>query len=176
MSNKYSFINDNISDLLLPIVTNQNILRYIHYLDNDPLNSSKPNINNPYVIDDGVHTSEAHIFLDFFNETIVTEQKIYMFFTPIKPKRTFTEISTINSYLFSLSIVIPSTYWSLRGQGKLRAYAIADEISQMIDGKRITGIGEVIIESDGAGKLDNGYRILELVIKVDNSVFNYGSF
>lgn len=172
-SNKFEFISGNAIKLLSPLINNQTILRYLYYLDHNPLSPNKQDIDNEFVIDDGIHIDEARIYLDLFNDTISTSEKISIFFSPYGSATNYNERTVLSSFNFALDIVIPSSYWAIKGKGKFRAYEIANEICKEIDKKSIAGIGEVTVQ-DGRVGVSGNYRILPLLIKVQNAVFANG--
>jgi hypothetical protein len=168
---KFKHIGINTVKIVMALVKNQNILRYIKYLDNDPLNTSKPNVSSSGIIDNS--TGNGNIFLTKFDESILTEDKIFIFFNPYKPKGSFGYDSrnTLGKDLYSLDILIQPRYWVLQGRGELRAFLIAYEICQSIDQQSIAGIGDVEVIDWTCGSLSSGkYSVLNLIIQVDNAV------
>jgi hypothetical protein len=178
VSNKYQFVNENAHKILMPIINNQKILRYISYLDNDPLNTNKDDISSTNIIYDGVHTENARIYLDLYNKSINNTNKILLFFSPIGcgTDNNYSINTTSHESLFKLNIVVPAKYWTIpdkQNKKIFRAYTIANEIAKEIDNRNIAGIGNVYIKNDRVITSDNN-RILELLIHVENAVFTNG--
>lgn len=157
---KFKHIEDNLIKLSKLLVENQNIKRYIYYLDNDPLNPSKPDITEDLV-------ESKHILCTLFDKTVLTEPKVRIFLNPLQGVLNNPSLSVI---VFTLEIVIPSPNWDIEGIGKLRAFRIADEFAQDIDGQKVAGIGEVNITDFKTYKINESYFGMVLYIEINSSV------
>lgn len=120
--------------ILFYLLSNQNLKRYIKYLDDDPLNKTKADITDDLI-------SSGSIILTPYDINILTDAKVKIFFYPNRGIN-YDNVQGIDRYI--CDIIVPLQYWILKGQGKTRPYSIAYEIAQMIDGKDI-GIGEANI-------------------------------
>ena len=154
---KFKHIENNLLKLLALILNNQNILKYIYYLDDDPLN--QPNVS--------VNLLETNnIILTLFDENILSEQKIKVFLNPLQGNFDNMPLSDL---VYILDIVVPNSKWILHGLGQLRAYRISDEFSQMVDGQMVAGIGETEIIKFKTFKVNDNYSGLSLLISVKSS-------
>lgn len=130
---KFQKIEDNLFKLLLLLVSNKNIAKYIYWLTDNPL--IEPDVTTD-LIDNG------YILPTLFDSQALTEEKVRVFLNPISGS---LEGIPLGDIMFSMEIVVPSSKWNLKGIGKYRAYRIVDEFSKMVDGKDIAGVGNVNI-------------------------------
>ena len=154
---KFKHIENNLLKLLALILTNQNMLKYIYYLDDDPLGQPNVSVN---LLDTN------NIILTLFDEKILTEQQIKVFLNPLQGNLEYLPLSDLT---YTLDIVIPNNKWILHGLGQLRAYRISDEFAQMVDGQMVAGIGETEITRFRTYKVGDGYSGLSLWIKINSS-------
>jgi hypothetical protein len=161
---KFKFIGQNTFKLLQPIVKNQNILRYIKYLDkDDPLDKKLPDIDmRTDLITDGT------IILTPFDKNVLAKEKIKIFFNPIDVD--FGDGKNIlNTTYYTIDIIMPTSKWKL-SNGEFRAYMIAHEIAKEIDNKNIAGIGKVnIVGRAIQGKVTDTFSGLNFKIAVDSA-------
>jgi len=159
-SPKFKFIEKSLIDILLLIVSNQNILRYIKYLNNDPLDPSLPNIQDNLI--------NTNIILAPFDKNIVEVSEVKLFFYPL---RSDLKSKALGKHIYMLDIICPIEYFLLDGRGEIRVIRIADEITQMIDQKHITGIGELTIPEAFLSRLNNdtNYIIYSLPIEINST-------
>lgn len=141
------------------MINSQNILRYIYYLDNDPLDPSKPNVTANLM-------TTGNIILTLFDEKILTDSKVKIFLNPFMGNLKTMPLSDIT---FTMDILVPNTYWILSGMGQLRPYRIADEFAQLVDGQKVAGIGECVVTNFKSYKLNETYSGLTLFIEVNSS-------
>lgn len=161
---KFKFIGQNTFKLLQPIVKNQNILRYIKYLDkDDPLDKKLPDIDmRTDLITDGT------IILTPFDKNVLAKEKIKIFFTPIDIDFGNGK-DVLNTTYYMIDIMVPTSKWRL-SNGEFRAYMIAYEIAQTIDNKNIAGLGKVnIVDRAIQGKVTDTFSGLNFKIAVDSA-------
>lgn len=156
-SYKFKHIENNLIKLLYIILSSQPILKYIHYLDDDPQSHADVEVN---LLETG------NIVLTLFDETVLIEECVKLFLNPLQGDLRKQPLSDIT---FTLDIVMNNSLWILAGRGELRAYRIADEFAQLVDGKNIAGIGDVEITRFQAFKSGTKYSGLTLLIKVNSS-------
>lgn len=157
LSLKFKHISMNVTKLILAVITNQNFLRYVSYLDHeDPLSSQRDDISPLDVKDD-------NFILTKFNDKILRESKIVIFFNPYEGSFTH-RASNVSTY--TMDIIVPYDYWIIEDTGELRAYSIAHEIAKVIDQKNVAGIGLVDIASWESYKVNNSFSGLTLAIRV----------
>lgn len=168
---KFKHINENATKLLTPLFNNKNFLRYIKCLSDDPLNEPISDVDLYSNLVD-TRNQDGHFVLKHFDETILSENKIKIFFHPLKPIN-FTK--PLYSDIYIMEIVIPNDYWVLEGKGTWRATAMAYEIAKEIDNKEIAGLGKCyILDYDDNQSVGTSYSKLVLYIRVDNA--SVGSF
>lgn len=162
---KFKHINENGIKMLNPLISNETFLRYIKCLSDDPLNEViTPSELYSNIIN--TRSKDGNIVLGEFDETVLVESKIKIFFHPFEPDR-FTEALYSDVYIFD--ILIPNEYTILEGKGVWRAYAIAYEVSKIIDNQSIAGLGKCEIIRYRQSKANNNYTGLRLLIKVYNA-------
>jgi hypothetical protein len=155
---KFKHIENNLLKLLALILNNQNILKYIYYVDSDdPLSQPEVTVNL---------LETNNIILTLFDEEILQENQVKVFLNPYQGN---LKIQPLSDLTFVLDIIIPNSKWLLHGLGQLRPYRIADEFAQMVDGKMVAGIGDVEITKFTAYKVGTQYSGLSLQIKVNSS-------
>lgn len=155
VSYKFRNLEKNLIKLILPIANNENIKRYLCYLDEDPLDKNKPDITKNII--------NEYIYLMPFNEKTLNDSKVMIFYYPeygdLRRKPTGT-------HRFLMDIICPYSAWIF--QGKMRPIEIANEVSKLIDGKNIAGVGEVNITNYKSGKLDETYGFFTLFIEIES--------
>lgn len=159
---KFKNISKNTTKLMQTMLNNQNFLRYIYYLDkHNPLDENLPDVNP-------MEVRENNLTLALFNPEILEETKTHIFFYPLNG--TFNSNNVVAEDAYALDILIPYDYWIIDGTGELRAFAMADEIANVIDQKRVSGIGSVRIVSWNTYRITNRFVFLglSLIIKVKN--------
>lgn len=144
------------------MLTNQDLLRYIHYLgDYDPLDKRLEDVGMAKVKQD-------NFVLTLFNPTILTNTKAMLFLNPYNGR--FRKGSTAND-VFTLDIVIPYDYWIISDTSELRAYSIAYQIAKTIDQKNIAGVGNVAIVDYKAFKVDDTFSGVTLLLEIENATY-----
>lgn len=158
VSYKFRNLEKNLMKLVFPITTNQNIKRYIKDLSKNPLDSTKPDI-----VDDLINDN---ILLEPFNETILPEKKVVIFIYPYDGNLKY---QPTGRHTFIIDIICPYNNWFLEGEsGLIRPIRIADEISQLIDGQNIAGVGDVNIANYKSGKLNTSYGYFSLFVEIQS--------
>lgn len=163
-SQKFKYISDNTSKLVNEMLSNENLVKHIYYLDNEkhPLDPSNPLVPPRRVID-------KNFKFVLFDDNIVTDTQILVFFNPVMNNYRGT---TLSIDTFTMDVAIPNKYWIIHNGGniQLRAYEIAYEVVKAIDGKNITGIGDVEIVSAQTGRVGSkGISVISIMIEVKNT-------
>jgi hypothetical protein len=166
-STKFKYLDDNLKLIVSKLSDNQNFVRYVMYLTNDPLALnykdesgkliSQPNININ-LIDTG------NVVLDDFSQEILKEEKVILF---LHSSRGTFDIATSND-LFAIDITYPFTRGILKGFGRTRYNQIAYEFCRSIDMKDV-GIGQVKVYDYIKGSINDKYGILTLLFKICNA-------
>ena len=158
---KFSNIESSVVDIFTLILQNQNIRRYLKYMDNEPLSVSKSDITDTLV--------NENIFLKPYSDVLISTDaaECYLFAGNL--------FGTVNQYPtapinIKFIICCPNDYWVLEGKGKLRAFRIADEISKLIDSNHETGAGRVEITNFSVTPLNNNkYSALDFDVQFNTS-------
>jgi len=157
---KFKHMSKNTIKLLFTLLSNQSLLRYVHYLgDYNPLDSNLSDV-------DASEVKSNNFVLTKFNEKILNETKISIFFNP---HRGHFNKSTTAKHIYELVVVIPYKYWVIEDISELRAFSIADEIAKTIDQENIVGIGDVSIVDYDTFKLNNEFSGLAMYIETINA-------
>lgn len=156
-SQKFKHIENNLINIAYLIAENKNIKRLVKYLDNNPLDLSKPDVE-----DDLIYTN---IFLTPFSDDLTTKGKVFVFINPLKGN---FKPQPIGEELYVIDIIVPLENWVIRGEGQLRAFRIAHEISKMIDAQEVAGLGEVEISEFKVYKLNEHFAGLSLFVEVNS--------
>ena len=157
-SYKFKYIEKNLLSLFSLICGNQNISKYVYYLNDDPLSSNEVQVDL---------LSEGYYFLTFFDGSIPEQEKIRIFLNPMYGDFKNYPLSNI---AYSIEIVVPINYWVLHGRAEIRPIRILDEISQMIDQQKVAGITEVEITKFRSGRISNSnYCVFSAEIIINSS-------
>lgn len=150
------------------IYENQSILRYMYYLSNDPLSDKTINDKGEIVLqpDLDITFDEAHISLQSYDEKILSTKHCSMFIYPLHG--TMYKRKTLGDITYAIDIICPKDFQMLWDTTEYRDFCIADEIAEMIDGKMVTGIGDVEILDWKSGRLEKDYTYLSLFVNVKN--------
>lgn len=166
---KFRYISKHALTLAEKIYSNQNILRYLSYLTDDPLSQETLNRKGELVVqpDITVLFEDSGISLEAYDKNIITEDRCYIFLTPAKGH--LKAETNAGKITYIVDIITPYKFKILKGTNEYRDALIADEISRMIDGHRVTGFGDVEITDFATGKLQDGkYNYFTLYIEVGN--------
>lgn len=157
-SYKFRYIEDSLVKLFTLIYYNENINKYIYYLNDDPLSSPTVPVD---LLEEGYYQ------FSFYDGSISETEKIRVFINPV--------FGVLNKYplseiIYSVEIVLPTRCSLLHGMGKFRAFRIFDEISQMIDQQKIAGVTETEITRFRSSSISRtNYSYFSIEIKVNSS-------
>ena len=166
ISSKFKFISENTIKIVNEMLSNQNLVKYIHYLDREhPLNSDRPDVSAREVRD-------KNFVFTHFNEDILVETQILVFVNPNRGR--FPSNRVVAGDIYRMDIIIPNRYWMIGDTLELRAFSIAHEIALEIDNKNIAGVGSVIITDWDSYKVNDKYSGLTLLIEVSNVAVKSG--
>ena len=155
---KFKNIETNLVKLFSLIYNNQNINKYIYYLNDDPLSSPAVPIDL---------LEEGNFILGFFDGIVSETEKIRLFINPVSGILNKYPLSEI-TYL--VEIVLPNRLSILRGRGEIRSMRVFDEISQMIDQQKGIGITEAEITRFRSGRIaDTTYCVYSIEISINSS-------
>lgn len=155
---KFKHIENNLVKLFSLIYSNQNINKYIYYLNDDPISS-------PTVPVDLLE--EGNFVLGFFDGTISEQENIKLFLAPLSGILNRYPLSEI---IYLVEVVLPNRYSILHGRNEIRPMRIFDEISQMIDQQRGIGIAEAEITRFRSGRIsETNYCVYSIEISINSS-------
>lgn len=159
---KFKHMSKNTTKIMFAMLTNQDLLRYIHYMgDYDPLDTNLGNVSLATVRRD-------NFVLTPFNPEILLNTKTMLFLNPYSGR--FNKRATADD-VYTLDIVVPYDYWIVGETSELRAYSIAHQISKSIDQKNIVGVGNAVVSSYKAYKVDDTFAGITLFIEVSNASY-----
>lgn len=162
-SQKLLNIETNLIKLMQVIFNNQNLLRYIYYGDDAPLDKGKRNVTY-------LDIKDKQVFLTPYNPQVVpadpAKAKVVVFINPFKSNFTDDAIA-VDFYL--IDIVVPFSQWVIHSEDALRPIRIAAEICKVVDNQRIAGIGLVKVTDYKTYVLNDLYGGLGLFVSVNNS-------
>lgn len=155
---KFKHISTNRMKILNELLGNQRLLKYIFYLDEQPLSNEDV---NPSVVRD------KNFVFTKFDESIITETEIKIFFTT--ENIIFPRGNTTAPTFYMMDIILHNKYWTMYRSMIERPYAIADEIAKSIDQKSIAGVGRVWIGEAPSYKVNQSHAGVSLRIEVENA-------
>lgn len=167
ISLKFKHIGTNTVKMLMPIVNNQNFLRYLTYLTDDPLALKTYDRNGQSVNQPDITTIPIGdtVKLTPFDPNIITESKIIVFFYPLKGDLS----NIVGTDIYELVIACPLQYFILQGSGEFRPFMMAYEIAKMLDSQsEIAGVAKIEIKNWQIFKASDSNVGLSLLIHVKN--------
>lgn len=138
--------------------SNQSILRYIKYLDNDPLNNSHLDVT-PDMIEGQI------IFKHFNNNLIINESRVLLLLNFCKGNYSKNN-TTYGENIYKLEVLCPHQNWDLDGLSQTRCNQIIHELAQIIDNQDISKLGRCIITERMDGSLSDTYGIAKIYISI----------
>jgi len=168
ISLKFKHIGSNTVKMLMPIISNQNFLRYLTYLSDDPLAQQTYDrngqlVNQPDIQDIPINSS---ILLTPFDPTIITDLQIKVFFYPYSGNLS----NFIGTDVYEFIITCPIQFFILQGSGEYRNFLMAYEVAKMIDSKyEVVGVSKIEITNWKIFKASDTSVGLSFLINVNNS-------
>lgn len=157
-SNKLRNTSKDLNTILSHLVQNQNLKRYLYYLDNDPLSEDKTDIGGTLI--------NENIILTPYDSRVVSEESVKIF---VNLNSGNLRTQPVGIYTYSMEIICPLTKWVLEGKSQIRPHQIAYEITRKLDGVKINGVGKAEVENVNFGKLDETYGWGRLLFKVNTN-------
>jgi len=167
LSLKFKHMGKNIVKILIPIISNQNFLRYVYYLTDEPLlhqtyDTQGNLINQPDIQDNPIGTS---LLLTPFDPTVLTNSVVKVFIYPLRGNLS----DPISNDVYEIIILCDISHYILNGSGELRLFMIAYEICQSIDNQYIAGAGSSVKITDWRMfKVNDTYAGLSVWANVSN--------
>lgn len=175
ISTKFKYIDDHITKILTPLKTSQEFLRLIYYLSEfqSPLepyffDESGNKIMQPDIIKTWQQLiSDKTIVLTLFNSTILTKEKVTIFFSYLLAK--YDDNSLFNDdVIYEMNIVVPYNKVMIPNTIQQRHHKIANAVCQLIDNQPIAGVGNVFCIHASTYKENDDYEGLCLRFKVND--------
>lgn len=172
-SKKFRYVERNLNNMINKLSTNQNLIRYIKYLSDAPLEQkvygsdgiliTQPDFNLPYdLIGDG------SLDLRLFNPFVEKDKRVKLFFSHRRVH--FIEPKATAKTIYKLNIIVPYENEIIQTTKEIRTIRIADEVCRELDNQVIDGIGiGKIFCTRGKSYIidnDNSYSALQLRISV----------
>ena len=151
----------------MPIINNQNFLRYITYLTDEPLSLQTYNrqgilVNQPNITEIPLGDS---LLLTPYDPTVITDMRIKVLFSPLKGDLS----KSISEDIYEFIILYPVEYHVIQGSGEFRPFMIAYEISQSIDSQyEIAGVSKIEMSDWRMFKVNDTYAGLSVWVNVSN--------
>lgn len=165
---KFKDLNRHKLVIAEKIYNNQNILRYMNYMTDDPLAKRTVNRQGKIVEQPDLNISfdDAHLYTRAFDENILSTSHCSLFIHALEGNLSARQ--SIGYITYEIDIVCPCEFQILEGTRENRDGDIADEICGDIDGHMVTGVGDVEILTFKEGKLEKDYTYLALFVRVKN--------
>ena len=155
---KFKHISDNTNKLVSALLDNQDFLKWIVYLEDDPL--SMPHVPPQHILGNKLILTE-------FNEKILKEREIKVFLTPFRgvPHRG----KVLADDVYEMNITMPNEYSYIYPYRLDRRGEIARQVTISLDQQRVAGIGEVEVGANyNMYKINETYVGMTLFITVTN--------
>ncbi len=167
ISLKFKHIGTNTVKMLTPIITNQNLLRYLTYLTDEPLAQQAYNQSNQLVSQPDITNIPIGdtVILTPFSPDIIDEEKIIMFFYPLRGDSS----NFVGTDIYEIVLTCPLRFFILQGSGEFRLFMMAYEIAKMLDSQpEIAGCGNIEIKNWQIFKVSDNNVGLSLLVHVKN--------
>jgi hypothetical protein len=152
---KFELLSDNLVNILRNIVDNQNIAKYLTYLQDNPL--SQPDVPNPRSLMSG---DTKKVFPFPFNINGQTQQdiQIHVFYPRSKISNRIVQNTTI-----IFDVVCHKNLWLFNdGNPSIRPYKLATEILNTFDEKSIGTIGKLVFSGFDHIIFNDDYHAISL--------------
>lgn len=155
---KFKHISENTNKLVSALLDNQDFLKWITHLEDDPL--SMPDVSPQHILGNRLVLTEME-------EKILTERIIKVFLTPFRGVPHKGKI--LADDIYELNITMPNEYSYIYPYRLDRRGEIARQVAISLDQQRVTGIGEVEVGSNyNMYKINETYVGMTLFITVTN--------
>lgn len=175
ISKKFAFVDDHIQKLLSPLKSSQEFLRLVYYLSefDSPLEPFFYDGNGVKVMQPDISKtwqdiiSDKSIVLTLFNPTILTKEKVTVFFSYLLAK--FDDNSLFNDdVIYEMNIVVPYNKIMIPNTMQQRQHRIAKIVCELIDNQPLAGVGNVFCIHASTYKENDDYEGLCLRFKVND--------
>jgi len=174
---KFSFVEQNMKNLLLPLRQNQNFLRFSQYLSDNPLDlevfdkTSGDIIPQPDIVSTDL-IADKIIIPTLFNTIIATDSKVYLYFSPLRGSIQDTRTPIFESrYIFN--IICPFASYVINGTQEFRPFRIANEICKSLDCQDVAGIGQVYLYDYFLEPISSNYLSMKMFFKINDIAKDY---
>ncbi len=149
---KFAELNDNLMDVLIKLISSQNLCKLLQFP-----------VDNPY-LESNIEDTSSLLFDKVFPipkiPTVSETQESYL--TVI-----FDNFGLNGNIKFKDALLVFNIYchidlWQMTGTGKLRPYAIMEEIDKLLNDQRVIGLGKMQFSRSrfiAANEKYMGYRL-----------------
>lgn len=161
-TSKFNEINSNINKVLMKLVGNQNICKYLYYNSSNPLEQSDiSNVSSLLYSLIFPYPTATEIFKDSDGKPIASTV-INVLFDNFKMGSQNTKFK--NGDLIFI-ILCHTSLWRLSDTSELRPFCILQQIDEMFSEQRVIGIGKGEFERCNIVFSDNNYSGYRLIYK-----------
>lgn len=176
ISKKFDYIEHNIDELYSIIKNNQDILRYMKYLNSiDPLALQiEDDDGNIIEVQKDINSNNDEIIKNIIRRPfdisdIAKEGKVKVFLNYYRTK--FDKMG-VNDYYYTLEILCPNLNWNIGNSSKIRPIEIIKRLNRFIDNQdNVTGMGRIFICESTEIVRNDTYSSLNSLIKIKNAMF-----
>lgn len=163
-STRYENISNNLNDIVDVLVGNDELLMWTINLVDDPLSDKNPPIKKRDVLGNA-------IVLTRVNETILNKTMGKIFIVPRGGSEPKGRQGILADTVFEVNIALPNHLSYNYARRTDRFSEIASQIAKSLDGKKITGIGDVKVSTSfNTYKVNETYNAMMLYITTTNSI------
>lgn len=157
ISTKFKHTSKHRMNLLLAILDNADLRKWLYYMSDDP--SSEPDIDIDSVI-------RKNITFTKYSEEILQDSRAVLFLELLEGSFSFNKMSP---EVWAINLAIPNDRWFIRQYGLDRPYEIANRICQTIDEQRLAGIGKVVVTDYKISNINQRWTLLTIFAEVVNT-------
>lgn len=157
ISTKFKNTSANKMNLLMAILENESLRKWIYYLTDNPEN--EPDVPVDALL-------KRNIIPTKFNPDIIKESKVILLIDPVEGGFNFN-LPSVETW--AINIIMPNEFWFMEQYGKERIFEIAHLIAQSVDDQRLTGLGKVLIKSYKTYNINQTWTALTLFAEVVNT-------
>lgn len=159
---KFKHMSKNTTKIMIAMLTNQDLLRYVYYMgDYDPLDTKLDNVGL-------VTVKNENFILAPFNPEVLSSTKTMLFLNPFSGR--FGKGVAADD-VYTLDIIAPYDFWIIGETSELRVYSIAHQVARSVDQKNIAGVGNIVIVNYKAYKVDDTFSGITLFLEVANATY-----
>lgn len=136
-------MGENLQIIAKRLLANQDLLRYLYYDDQDPLNPNKPDVTTNMVVGDGGHDEGLIRIVPVIEYK--DDSKSILSMRVVKGSSNVNNPEFMEVY-FDIEVFVPLTKWIIKSDN-LRPFLIMSEISKSLSMTEIEGLGTIVWDS-----------------------------